>query len=75
MRSTQAPSHNRLRRKDGEAVAVVNRRDVASLSTAQSTGMWEPYCGKSVQVLGTSQFSSRSTTCGVAVMSVSWQMP
>jgi hypothetical protein len=46
-----------------------------ALSTAQNSGMYEPYCGKSVQVLGTSQFSSRSTTCGVAVMSVSWQMP
>jgi hypothetical protein len=46
-----------------------------ALSTAQSSGMYEPYCGKSVQVLGDTQISSRSTTCSVAGMSVSWQMP
>ena len=75
MHSTLAPSTTDYGAKDGEAVAVVNRRDVASLSTAQSSGMYEPYCGKSVQVLGDTQISSRSTTCSVAGMSVSWQMP
>jgi hypothetical protein len=46
-----------------------------ALSTAQNSDMYEAYCGKFVQVLGASQFSSRSTTCSVAGISVSWQMP
>ena len=45
-----------------------------ALSTAQNSGMYEPCCGESVQVLGDTQFSSHSTTYGVALLSVSWQM-
>ena len=46
-----------------------------ALSSAQNSAMYEPCGGKSVQVLGDSQFSSCSITFCVAVMSVSWQMP